>query len=108
MNTLKVDTTKKVRFTSDCGRHKYDDFYMTDIVFENENVCLCNSDIDELILFDKNTNKVLTVNVETGYYYAENYDEFEDNDYCKFCENDYDDPQMCRFCINGSHQTLIK
>ncbi len=68
----KINTTKKVRFTSDRGRHKYDDFYMTEIVFENDDVCLCKSDINELILFDKNTREVLTKNVEYGNYYAEN------------------------------------
>lgn len=69
-----INTNKKVRFSSDCGRHKYDDFYMTDIIFQNEEICLCKSDIDEIILFDKNTRKVLTENVSGGNFYAENYE----------------------------------
>lgn len=48
-----IDTTKNVKFTSDRGSWKYSDFNMTDIIFENNEVCLCNSDINELILFDK-------------------------------------------------------
>lgn len=74
----KVDTSKKVRFASDRGRFKYDDFYMTNLIFENDEVCLCASDINELILFDKNTGEVLTTNVESGNYYAENYEEKDD------------------------------
>jgi recombinational DNA repair protein RecR len=30
------------------------------------------------------------------------------DEYCKNCVNDYDDPQMCKFCKDGSHQTLGK
>ena len=68
----KINTKRKVKFYSDCGRHKYDDFYMTEIVYENDDTCLCKSNINELILFDKHTHKVLTEN--NGNYYAENYE----------------------------------
>ena len=67
-----IDTTKKVKFISDCGSWKYSDFNMTDIIFESNEVCLCNSDINELILFDKKNRKVLTENMSYGNYYAEN------------------------------------
>lgn len=71
---MKIDTTKKVRFISDRGNYKYDDFYMTNIIFEDDEICLCKSNIKELILFDKTTKQVLTENVSYGNYYAENYD----------------------------------
>ena len=73
-HSVKINTTKKVRFTSDRGRFKYDDFCMTEIVFENHKVCLCKSNIDELILFNKVTKEVLTENVSYGNYYAENFE----------------------------------
>ncbi len=70
-----VNTGKKVKFIADRGR-QYSDFVMVNIIFENESICLCESDLkgkNKVILFDKKDGKVLTENVDYGCYYAENY-----------------------------------
>jgi hypothetical protein len=71
-----IDTSKKVKFESDCGS-RYDDFKMENILFQNNEICLCYSDVfceDKIILFNKLDGKVLTENVSFGNYYAKNID----------------------------------
>lgn len=69
-----IDTSKEVIFKPDRGV-RYDDFKMKDILFENDEICLCYSDVfcdDKIILFNKTNGKVLTENVSFGNYYAKN------------------------------------
>lgn len=72
--SIKIDTSKKVRFVSDRGENREDTALMKEIIFENNEVCLCQSDtdgVDGIILFNKNGGEVLTENFSC--YYAENY-----------------------------------
>ena len=87
----KIDTSALVRFYDDRGREI--SYYLKDVLYENDNICLCNASFmqeslfgeedktvkfdenqygydDEIILFDKNTCEVLTSNLDS--YYAEN------------------------------------
>lgn len=72
-----IDTSKEVIFSSDRGSFRYDDFKMKNILFQNDEICLCYSDVfceDKIILFNKIDGKVLTENVGYGNYYAKNID----------------------------------
>lgn len=72
--SIKIDTSKKVRFVSDRGINRDETALMTEIIFENDELCLCQCDtdgIDGIILFNKNGGQVLTENFTC--YYAENY-----------------------------------
>lgn len=80
MANRKIVFNKPIRFYPDRGLHKADMLYLEDVIFANENVCLCTvmgEDFeihDKRTLFDIKTGEVLTTNLEYGNYYAENYD----------------------------------
>lgn len=65
---MKIDTSKSVKFYDDRG--KGDDYHMTEILYQNDDICLCKSD-DLFILFSKITGRVLTSNLQ--FYIAENF-----------------------------------
>lgn len=70
-----IDTSKEVTFKPDRGA-RYDDFKMKNILFENDKVCLCESNLsgdNKLILFNKRSGQVLTENVSYGNYFAKNF-----------------------------------
>jgi len=63
-----INTSNSIRFYDD--RNKSDDYIMTEILYQNDEICLCKSN-DLFILFSKITRKVLTSNLQ--FYYAENF-----------------------------------
>lgn len=77
-----ININKPIRFYPDRGLHKSDMLFVDKILSFDSDSCLCtvkyedgNKPSDPRTLFDLKTGKVLTINVEFGNYYAENYDE---------------------------------
>ena len=69
-----IDTKKKIRF---CGDEEIEDtLFLTEILFENDEICLCKVDngqgSENYMLFYKHNGHVLMIN-STGKYCAENY-----------------------------------
>lgn len=63
-----IDTTKKIVLYDDRGKD-HDLYPVFKILFENDELCLCELYI-AVVLFNKKTGKVLTSNFE--FFYAKN------------------------------------